>query len=102
VILNNGSDGAMSESWAFGAAAALERGWHAITFDGPGQNAALFRQQLHFRPDWEAVITPVVDFLVQRPEVEFTEAEGADWHCQPAAHALTTERVFNWLESILV
>ena len=33
--------------------------------------------------------------------VTFTEAEGADWHCEPAAHGLRDERVFNWLEDIL-
>jgi hypothetical protein len=30
--------------------------------------------------------------------ITFTEAEGADWHCEPAAHSLRDERVFNWLE----
>ena len=41
-----------------------------MTFDGPGQNAALIRQQLTFRPDWEKVITPVVDYLLTRPDVD--------------------------------
>ena len=41
---------------------------NAMTFDGPGQNAALIRQHLTFRPDWEKVVTPVVDFLLTRPE----------------------------------
>jgi hypothetical protein len=70
IILNNGSDGAVTDMVAFGAAAAVERGWNAVTFDGPGQNAALHRQHLYFRADWEAVITPVVDWLLTRPEVD--------------------------------
>lgn len=70
VILNNGSDGDDTDMWVFGAAAALRRGYNALIFDGPGQNAALFRQQLYFRPDWEAVITPVVDYLLTRPDVD--------------------------------
>ena len=41
-----------------------------MTFDGPGQNAALVRQGLTFRPDWEEVITPVVDFLSARADVD--------------------------------
>ena len=41
-----------------------------MTFDGPGQNAALVRQHLPFRPDWEKVITAVVDHLLTRPEVD--------------------------------
>jgi hypothetical protein len=31
----------------------------------------------------------------------FTEEEGADWHCEPAAQALRDERVFDWLEETL-
>ena len=53
-----------------GAIAAVERGWHALIFDGPGQGAALFEQGLPFRPDWEAVITPVVDFALARGGVD--------------------------------
>lgn len=70
VILNNGSDGTVTDMYLMGGAAALERGYNALTFDGPGQGAALFRQGLYFRPDWERVITPVVDFALGRPEVD--------------------------------
>jgi hypothetical protein len=70
IILNNGSDGPVTDMVKYGAAAAVERGWNALTFDGPGQNAALHRQKLFFRPDWEAVITPVVDWLTARADVD--------------------------------
>jgi hypothetical protein len=70
VIFNNGSDGAVTHAWFQGIADALWRGWNAMTFDGPGQNAALVRQHLTFRPDWEMVITPVVDYLLTRPDVD--------------------------------
>ena len=70
VILNNGSDGPVSDMWLFGGAAAVERGWNAVTFDGPGQGAGLHRQHLYFRPDWEKVVTPVVDWVLERPEVD--------------------------------
>lgn len=70
LIFNNGSDGAMTAAWAEGAAAAMARGYNVLTFDGPGQQAALFRQGLYFRPDWEHVITPVVDFAVSRSDVD--------------------------------
>lgn len=69
-ILNNGSDGPVSAMWGQGGAAAVARGYHGLTFDGPGQNAALIRQKLFFRPDWEAVITPVVDYALGREEVD--------------------------------
>ena len=70
LIFNNGSDGSVVGAWTDGIADALTRGWNAMTFDGPGQNAALVRQGLAFRPDWEKVITPVVDFLAARADVD--------------------------------
>jgi hypothetical protein len=70
IILNNGSDGPVNAMWTQGGAAAVERGYLAITFDGPGQGQALFEQGLPFRPDWEAVITPVIDHLVERDDVD--------------------------------
>jgi hypothetical protein len=70
VILNNGSDGPISAMWVQGGAAALARGYNALAFDGPGQGAALFLQHLYFRPDWEHVVTPVVDYLLTRPDVD--------------------------------
>jgi hypothetical protein len=70
LIFNNGSDGSVVAALTDGIADALERGWNAMTFDGPGQNAALVRQGLAFRPDWEKVITPVVDFLSARADVD--------------------------------
>lgn len=69
VVLNNGSDGPVSSQWSLGGRAAVQRGWNAITFDGPGQGAALHRQHLYFRDDWEKVVTPVVDFLLTRDDV---------------------------------
>ena len=70
LIFNNGSDGSVVGALTGGIADALERGWNAMTFDGPGQNAALLRQGLTFRPDWEKVITPVVDSLSARADVD--------------------------------
>ena len=70
VILNNGSDGPVNAMWTQGGAAAVERGWRALAFDGPGQGVALHRHGMHFRPDWEAVVTPVVDFLGDRSDVD--------------------------------
>jgi len=69
-ILNNGSDGTVTDMWVQGAAAGIERGYNCLTFDGPGQGQALFEQGLHFRPDWEAVVTPVVDYALTREDVD--------------------------------
>jgi hypothetical protein len=70
LIMNNGSDGTVTDMWVQGAAAGLRRGYNVLIFDGPGQGAALWRQQLYFRPDWEAVITPIVDWLLERTDVD--------------------------------
>jgi hypothetical protein len=70
LILNNGSDGSLLDMWTQGAAGALARGYNCLTFDGPGQGYALWKQSLYFRPDWENVITPVVDYALTRPDVD--------------------------------
>jgi len=73
MIVVNGSDGSIVDAWGSGIAGALDRGWNTLAFDGPGQNAALLRQGLAFRPDWENVIAPVVDFLSSRADVDETK-----------------------------
>ena len=70
IILNNGSDGAVTTLWPGLGGAAIGRGYHVLVFDGPGQQRMLFERGVPFRPDWEHVITPVVDFLVARPDVD--------------------------------
>jgi hypothetical protein len=72
LIMVNGSDGSISSLRGSGAAAAVARGYNVLLFDGPGQQSMLFEQNTSFRPDWEAVITPVIDFLVARSEVDST------------------------------
>ncbi len=70
VILTNGYDGTAEELYFANGAAALERGYNVLTFDGPGQGAMIIEAGVPFRPDWENVITPVVDYLLTRPEVD--------------------------------
>jgi hypothetical protein len=70
VIVSHGRDGPTSQAWLLGGAVAAERGHHWMTFDGPGQQAALVEQELTLRPDWEAVLTPVVDALLARDDVD--------------------------------
>jgi hypothetical protein len=70
VVVNNGSYQATSETWAQAGAAAAERGYHWLTFDGPGQQAMLFEQRILFRPDWERVLTPVLDAVLARADVD--------------------------------
>jgi Prolyl oligopeptidase family len=70
LILVNGSDGSLLNMWTWGGAGALVRGYNCLTFDGPGQGYALWKQNLYFRPDWEKVISPVVDYAISRADVD--------------------------------
>jgi len=69
LIVHQGRDG-----WAmhckYIADAAIRRGYNCLLIDGPGQGEALRLQGLPFRADWENVITPVVDYLVLRKDVD--------------------------------
>jgi pimeloyl-ACP methyl ester carboxylesterase len=69
IIYNSGYDSTREESYFVIAAAALRRGFNVLAFDGPGQGAALRDQKLVMRPDWEAVITPVVNYALTRSEI---------------------------------
>jgi alpha-beta hydrolase superfamily lysophospholipase len=73
LLLNTGFDGSAEEMHWNGARAAVERGYNVLVFDGPGQFGPLHRQGLTFRPDWEKVVGPVVDFALKRPDVEPTK-----------------------------
>jgi pimeloyl-ACP methyl ester carboxylesterase len=72
IVYNSGFDSTLEESYFAIAAAALLRGYNVLAFDGPGQGAALRKQGLVFRPDWEAVVTPVLDYAVTRAEIDPT------------------------------
>lgn len=70
LIATNGYDSTVHEMYFAHAVAAARRGYHCLTFDGPGQGRALIRQGLALRPDWENVVRPVVDHAISRPEVD--------------------------------
>ncbi len=63
LIVHTGYDGTQEELRAT-AIAATARGMNCLTFEGPGQGAVIREQGLGFRPDWEAVVTPVVDYVL--------------------------------------
>ena len=70
IVLNNGADGLEAGSYVLGGAGALARGYNCLIFNGPGQGDSLWLRKLYFRPDWEKVITPVVDAALRRREVD--------------------------------
>ena len=70
LIFHGGYDSSIEELFFFGAAAATRRGYNCLTFDGPGQGAPIREQRLPLRYDWEAVVTPAVDYALSRPDVD--------------------------------
>ena len=76
LVVTNGSDGSLPGLLEYGAAEAVARGWNAFLFDGPGQQSMLFERGVPFRYDWEAVLTPVIDALVARPDVDASALTG--------------------------
>jgi alpha-beta hydrolase superfamily lysophospholipase len=70
VILTGGYDGTAEELYLYNGAAALARGYNVLAFDGPGQGSALIQRGLTLRPDWENVVTPVLDFAFGRGDVD--------------------------------
>jgi hypothetical protein len=91
LVLTNGSDESLPGLLGNGAASALARGWNAFVYDGPGQQSMLFEQGVPFRYDWEAVLTPVIDLLLTRPDVDpaaltgYGVSQGGYWITRAAA-----------------
>ncbi|HZS01034.1 MAG TPA: alpha/beta fold hydrolase [Chloroflexota bacterium] len=92
LLVTGGYDGTAEESY-FSVAGALRRGYNALCFDGPGQGAVLWEQRLPMRPDWERVVTPVVDYALTRPEVDAQRLVllGRSWGGYLAPRAATAE-----------
>ena len=70
LIAHSGFDGTAEELYFSVAFFALQRGYNVLLFEGPGQGRVIREQHIPFRPDWETVVSPVVDFALTRPEVD--------------------------------
>jgi cephalosporin-C deacetylase-like acetyl esterase len=81
IIVSSGYDGTHQEGYYSFVPLALERGYHVLTYDGPGQGSMLFDQNIPMRHDWETVITPIIDYLIALPEVDDTQITlyGPSW-----------------------
>jgi pimeloyl-ACP methyl ester carboxylesterase len=69
LIVQTGFDGCQEELHPY-AMDGIKRGYNVMTFEGPGQGEVIRIQHIPFRPDWEKVITPVVDYAVSRTDVD--------------------------------
>jgi alpha-beta hydrolase superfamily lysophospholipase len=70
LIINGGYDSVKEECYFFSGAAALRRGYNILLFDGPGQGLTLLEQNVVTIPDWENVMSYLIDYLYTRKEVD--------------------------------
>lgn len=70
ILMCNGFDGAQEEMFHIFGKAALDRGYNVITYEGPGQPTVRREQNIGFIPDWERVISPIVDYALSLHEVD--------------------------------
>jgi len=70
LLAHGGFDSTVEEMYFAVAAAAVRHGWNCLIFEGPGQGAALRQRGQVFRADWEAVVTPAVDYALAQPGVD--------------------------------
>jgi dipeptidyl aminopeptidase/acylaminoacyl peptidase len=70
LIVHSGFDGTKEELYFETAYFAVKRGYNVLLFEGPGQGEVIRIQKLPFRPNWETVVRPVVDYAVTLKEVD--------------------------------
>jgi hypothetical protein len=93
ILIDHGGRVATSDAWIRGGAAARARGFHWLTFDGPGRQVARRNHNLTLRPDWEVVVDAVVTFALARSDVDRSRVAlvGADHAGLGIARALISE-----------
>lgn len=79
LILTNGYDGTIIDMYFASAVAAINRGYHCLLFDGPGQGELLIEQGIPLRPDWETVVSPVMDVAEKLPLVDKARIVISGW-----------------------
>lgn len=70
VIYTNGFDSTREEGYFVIGAAALRRGYNFLAYDGPGQGWMIREEKMPYRPDWENVLGPVVDYALTVPDID--------------------------------
>ena len=75
LVVHGGFDSTLEELYFSAAAPALERGYNCLAFEGPGQGGVILSQKIPFRFDWDKVVTPVINFLLDNKEKYDVDAE---------------------------
>jgi len=79
IVHINGYDSNIQEMYFAHGPAAVRRGYNCLLFDGPGQGRNLIRDGSALRPDWETVVSAVLDSLLRRSDVDPDRIVLAGW-----------------------
>lgn len=89
IVFVNGYDATVTDVYFASAVAASRRGYHSVIFDGPGQGGMLYEQGTTLRPDFEVVVSAVIDRIVDRDVVDAGRIAVSGWslggHLAPRA-----------------
>jgi pimeloyl-ACP methyl ester carboxylesterase len=64
-----GFDSTAESGYAATGSMALVRGYNVLLWDGPGQGGMLYEHRVPMRPDFEAVVSPVIDWVLAQQGV---------------------------------
>lgn len=89
-----GADVYKEALYFLGGAAALQRGFSVLVYDGPGQGEMGRLHRTSIRPDYEHVLAAAVDYLESRPDVDLSRIVllGRSFAGYYACRALAFER----------
>lgn len=96
VLAGSGYDGSQEALYHAIGTRILERGYNFVTYEGPGQPTVRRQQNLGFIPNWWDAVTPVVDFLAARSDVDMNRLalEGLSFGGTLAPLAASREKRF--------
>lgn len=69
-VLVTGYDGSQQELYHAQCVQILLRGMNCVTYEGPGQPSPRKYQNIGFIPDWWTATSPVIDYMLTRPDVD--------------------------------
>jgi pimeloyl-ACP methyl ester carboxylesterase len=70
LIAGTGYDGSKEALWHSYGRYVVERGWNYLVYEGPGQPQVVREQGVGFVENWWDVVTPLVDYLETRDDVD--------------------------------
>lgn len=73
ILAGSGYDGTQEELYHGVGIEVLARGFNFVTYEGPGQPTVRRQQGLGFIPNWWDAVTPVVDFLATKSNVDMDQ-----------------------------